>query len=291
MRLSLFDDYRLGLTEGDLIWDISSVIEERWRSTPQAMNHLIENWDRAQPTIAEIQASSEPRPVAEVRLLPPLPRPRQLFAAPLNYRPHVAEMIGSEHAPTGLRASHSARNLGFFLKAAGSISGPEDAVELPALPDRSFHHEVELGVVIGKQARGLSPEQVRDHVFGYVCLLDITLRTDGERQEERTMRKSYETFTPLGASIVTADEIADPHSLDLGLWVNGELRQEANTADLICNVDELVATASHVVTLYPGDLYATGTPEGVGPIVPGDRIKAVVQQVGELDVAVTRRTW
>ena len=126
-------------------------------------------------------------------------------------------------------------------------------------------------------------------VVGFMPLLDITLRTAGENQEERAMRKSFDTFTPIGPALVTADEVDLAAGLDLRLWVNGELRQRANTRDLIVGVDELIAQASHVVTLYPGDIYATGTPAGVGPIVVGDTIRATVEGVGELVKRVTQR--
>jgi 2-keto-4-pentenoate hydratase/2-oxohepta-3-ene-1,7-dioic acid hydratase in catechol pathway len=291
MRIAVFDDYRVGILDNGSVRDVSAVIGERWRGTPYAMNDLIARWDDDLAADVERCAqAAEPLQRADVRLLPPIPRPRQLLAAPLNYDMHVDEMVGSRHAPNGLEAHHSARELGFFVKAAGSISGPEDPIQLPAL-GRSFHHEVELGVVIGKTARGLDPGQAESHIFGYVCLLDITMRTDGGQQEERAMRKSFDSFTPLGPCLVTADEVADSGQLDLRLWVNGELRQSANTSRLIVGVDELIVAASDVVTLHPGDIYATGTPDGVGPIVPGDTVRASVQSVGELELPVVERDW
>lgn len=291
MHIVRYDDARLGVLVDGGVRDVSAVVDERWRGTPYAINALIAGWDELAPRVAQLAASAPSVPLSEVRLLPPVPRPRQLFAAPLNYRRHVAEMVDSTHAPDGLKAGSSPSDLGFFVKATGSISGPGDAVQLPPLPDRRFHHEVELGVVVGRTARGLRPAAARDHVFGYVCLLDITMRTEGPHQEERTLRKSFETFTPIGPAIVTADELPDPGDLRLRLWVNDELRQDAHTADLIVGVDELLARASHVVTLHPGDIYATGTPDGVGPIEPGDVIRAEVESVGTLEVAVERRPW
>jgi 2-keto-4-pentenoate hydratase/2-oxohepta-3-ene-1,7-dioic acid hydratase in catechol pathway len=143
--------------------------------------------------------------------------------------------------------------------------------------------------VIGKETRRARADEVRSHIFGFMPLLDITMRTAGENQEERAMRKSFDTFTPIGPALVTADEVNLAAGLDLRLWVNGKLRQRANTRDLIVGVDELIAQASHVVTLYPGDIYATGTPAGVGPIVAGDTIRATVEGVGELVKPVTQR--
>jgi 2-keto-4-pentenoate hydratase/2-oxohepta-3-ene-1,7-dioic acid hydratase in catechol pathway len=291
VRLVRYGNDHVGvLTDGGVV-DVSAAVDARWQHTPYAMNDLIGSWDERVDMVRELAASASPQALDQTKLLAPIQWPRHVFAAPLNYRPHVAEMVTSPHAPKGLREVDSADGLGFFLKAPGSISGPADPIRLPPLIDRSFHHEVELGVIVGRSARGISAEQAAAHIFGYVCLLDITLRTENGHQEERVMRKSYETFTPLGPYIVTADEIVDPACLDLRLWVNGVLRQQANTRDLIVGIDELLANASHVLTLRAGDVYATGTPAGVGPIVPGDVVRASVEAVGELELEVTKREW
>jgi 2-keto-4-pentenoate hydratase/2-oxohepta-3-ene-1,7-dioic acid hydratase in catechol pathway len=291
MQVVCFDEGKVGVIDGDRVRDISAVIGGRWRGTPHAMNELIRSWDAVAADVRTLSETGPSVALAQARLTAPLPSPRHLFAAPLNYRTHVAEMVGSRHAPPALRPNQTSRNLGFFLKAPGSICGPLDAVELPSLPTREFHHEVELGVVIGREARGIAVDDAHEYIFGYVCLLDITMRTDGDRQEERVMRKSFETFTPIGPWIVTTDEIPDSGALDLRLWVNEELRQSANTRDLIVPVDDLVSSASHVVSLSPGDIYATGTPDGVGPIVVGDTIRASIESVGELQLPVVQRSW
>jgi 2-keto-4-pentenoate hydratase/2-oxohepta-3-ene-1,7-dioic acid hydratase in catechol pathway len=291
MKIARFDEGRVGAVVDDGIRDLTPLIDERWRDTPFAINDLIARWEQLEGPAVELARKGPERNLREVRLLTPIPRPEHLFAAPLNYRPHVAEMVDSRHAPVALRAEHSAAGLGFFLKPSGSICGPADPILLPPLPGRSFHHEIELGVVIGAGARGLRPQTARSHIFGYVCLLDITLRTEGDLQEERVMRKSFQSFTPIGPYIVTADEIPDPDRLELHLEVNGQPRQHANTADLIVAVDELVARASNVLPLSPGDIYATGTPDGVGPIQPGDTVTAGVEAVGEMTIAVERRDW
>jgi 2-keto-4-pentenoate hydratase/2-oxohepta-3-ene-1,7-dioic acid hydratase in catechol pathway len=291
MKIARYDQGAIGAIVGDGVRDLTDLIDPRWQGTPFAINDLIARWDELGEQAAELVAQGPERDLAEVALLAPTPRPQHLFAAPLNYKPHVAEMVDSKHAPVALRPEHSAAGLGFFLKPSGSISGPADPILLPPMAGRSFHHEIELGVVIGSGARGLSVAEARAHIFGYVCLLDITLRTEGELQEERVMRKSYESFTPIGPVIVTADEIDDPDALDLHLEVNGESRQRANTADLIVGVDELIARASNVLPLAPGDVYATGTPEGVGPIEVGDTVTAGVERVGEMELRVERRDW
>lgn len=290
MRLVCFDDHRLGVLENGTVRDVSHVVD-RYRHTPYAMNELIERWDELAGRVEEAAAAAAPLALETVRLGPPVPRPRNLLAAPLNYGEHVSEMVGSRHAPEELRAHHTPRELGFFAKAPGSISGPHQPIALPPVPGRSFHHEVELGVVVGREARALAPQDAPAHVFGYVLVLDITMRVEAEQQEERTMRKSFETFTPMGPCLVTADEVSDPGALGLGLRVNGELRQQANTADLLVGVDELIAAASHVLTLSPGDVYATGTPDGVGPITVGDTVDAWVDSVGSMSLDVIGRDW
>jgi 2-keto-4-pentenoate hydratase/2-oxohepta-3-ene-1,7-dioic acid hydratase in catechol pathway len=126
-----------------------------------------------------------------------------------------------------------------------------------------------------------------DHVFGYCCLMDMTVRGG----EERVMRKSYDTFTPIGPWLVTADEISNPHSMSLRLWVNGELRQEANTRDLILDIAGMVEMASSVMTLRPGDLIASGTPAGVGPLADGDSITIEVDGLGSMTLDVQASPW
>jgi 2-keto-4-pentenoate hydratase/2-oxohepta-3-ene-1,7-dioic acid hydratase in catechol pathway len=289
MRIALFDNYRIGVINGTTIRDVTELVDERWHGTPYVIQELIAHWDALKPALEACLPSADAYPLAEVRLLPPIPRPGQLLAAPANYHAHVAEMTTSRYSPTNPQALQSPREVGFFVKASGSVSGPADPIELPPMPGRAFHHEVELGVVIGKTARAVPRQQARDHIFGYLCLLDITLRTEGARQEERTMRKSFDTFTPIGPFIVTADEVADHASIGLKLWVNDELRQTANTRDLIVGVDELIEQASHVMTLHPGDVYATGTPEGVGPIKVGDVVRAEIDGLGELVLPVVER--
>ncbi|MEU0987940.1 fumarylacetoacetate hydrolase family protein [Streptomyces sp. NPDC005953] len=291
MRIALFDQYRIGIVDGASVRDVTDVVDSRWHGTPYVINQLIEHFDELKEPLRTALATAPERSLAEVTLLPPIPRPGQVLAAPANYHAHVAEMTDSQYRPTNQQALRSPSDVGFFVKSSASISGPADAIELPPMPGRAFHHEVELGIVIGKPARGVPAEQVTDHIFGYLVLLDLTLRTEGERQEERTMRKSFETFTPIGPFIVTADEVPDPSNVGLRLWVNDELRQQANTRDLIVGIDDLIAQASSVVTLWPGDIYATGTPEGVGPIEVGDVVRAEIDGLGELSLPVVKRNW
>jgi len=205
--------------------------------------------------------------------------PSKVIAAPVNYRLHIEEM-----RPLVKGELHAIERYGVFLKAPSSIVGPDALVELP-FPDRRTDHEVELGVVIGRTARNVAAADAMRHVFGYTGVMDITVRGD----EDRSTRKSFDTFTPVGPVLVTADELPDPHHLSLQLWVNGEQRQNGNTRDMIWNVPKLIEYASHVMTLYPGDLFSTGTPDGVGPLRPGDEVTMEVERIGRLSVKVERR--
>ncbi|MES2784209.1 MAG: fumarylacetoacetate hydrolase family protein, partial [Pseudomonadota bacterium] len=138
--------------------------------------------------------------------------------------------------------------------------------------------------VIGKQGRSIARKDWQDHVFGYACLLDMVVRG----REERVFRKAYDSFCPVGPWIVTADEVGDPTQLDMTLRVNGELKQHANTRDLVLDIPGMIEMASAVMTLYPGDIIATGTPSGVGPVKAGDQICIHIERVGEMTVRVVQ---
>ncbi len=284
MKLAVFDDYRIGVVDGDSVRDVSDAVPAALRQWPPAlMNWLIANWSEALPRVLACRDAAAPLPLAGVKLLPPNPAPSHVFAAPANYRKHIGE-LGSRAVTKGGR---SAREQGFFLKAPGSLVGAGGALLLPQGSQRRFDHESELAVIVGRRARNVPRSEAMQYVFGYSCLIDATMRIEpGVAEEERSMRKSFETFTPLGPFLVTADEVPDPQALDNRLWVNGELRQQANTRDMIVDVAELIELISSVLTLNPGDVIATGTPEGVGPFAPGDTVRIAIEQVGDMSLSV-----
>lgn len=183
-----------------------------------------------------------------------------------------------------MTAEHTVADLGIFLKARTSVIGPGDTVMLP-YTDQRFDQKAELAVIIGRRARNLTPEEAPQAIFGYTCLFDMSMRST----EDRSTRKSFDTFTPLGPWVVTADEIPDPASLRLSCWVNGTLRQDASVADLIFDVPTLVAYASSVMTLEPGDIIATGTPAGVGSVTHGDTLAMEITGIGGLSVLVSAK--
>jgi 2-keto-4-pentenoate hydratase/2-oxohepta-3-ene-1,7-dioic acid hydratase in catechol pathway len=234
---------------------------------------LIEAWSTLDSTAVSAAADrSSPARLADIELQPPVPDPTKIIAAPVNYADHQSEMNVDAHVSA----------LGFFLKAPSSLLRPGGTIQLP-YDDRRFDQEGELACIIGRRARSLTPAEALDHVFGYTGLMDITMRGG----EDRSTRKSFETFTPLGPWIVTADEFGAPGEVDLECWVSGEQRQKANTRNLIWDVAQLVSYASSVTTLHPGDVIATGTPAGVGPLAAGDTVVLNLSGLGgrlEVDV-------
>lgn len=214
----------------------------------------------------------EPIEFTEADLAAPISRPGKIIAAPVNYIDHKIEMSEQK----------TIAEYGVFLKANTSVIGPTDIVEIPYL-DKRTDQEGELAVIIGRGGRHISRDQALEHVFGYTAALDITVRST----EDRSTRKSYDTFTPLGPWIIRTDEISDPGNLSLQSHVDGELRQDTNTSELIFDVPQLISYASSVMTLCPGDVIVTGTPAGVGPISDGSPISVTIGQVGTLRVTAS----
>lgn len=252
MRLVSYDDGLVGCLAGH------RVIPLRART----MRDVIASWNAGELAVPEHEAGT---PLPEVRIRVPVANPSKIIAAPVNYRGHQAEM----NVDTQISA------LGFFLKAPSSLLDPGGTIQLP-YHDRRFDQEGELALVIGRTARRVSEQDALSCVFGYTGLLDITMRGG----EDRSVRKSFDTFTPMGPVLVTADEFGDPDDAELRCWVSGELRQKASTRDLIWGVARLVSYASSVTTLYPGDVITTGTPAGVGPLTAGDTIRLELSGLG-----------
>jgi 2-keto-4-pentenoate hydratase/2-oxohepta-3-ene-1,7-dioic acid hydratase in catechol pathway len=283
MKLAVNTEHRIGVVEGDQFYDVTDAVPgagPAW--PPMYMNRLIAEWAELGPKVAAARKAASPVALSSMKLLPPNPCPVHVIAAPANYRKHIGE-IGARSVSKG----RTAEQQGFFMKSTASLVGAGGAIELPRGSTRRFDHESELAVIIGRRARNVPRAEAMDYVFGYSCLMDITMRIEpGVAEEERVTRKSFETFTPLGPWIVTADEVADPHALRNQLWVNGVSKQDANTRDMIVNIPTLIELISSVMTLNPGDVIASGTPEGVGPIVPGDSIRIGIESVGEMALPV-----
>jgi len=286
MRLAVYDDNKVGVVKDGQIVDVTDLVggPEEW--PPVAVTRLIAGFSRLRPQLEEAARSRRGTPLAGVRLKSPVPFPSKVVAAPANYRLHVQEMARPEMRDVVKQEVHAIEQYGVFLKAPSSVVGPDAVVELP-FADRRTDHEVELGFVVAKTARNVSMAEAMSYVFGYTGVIDITVRGG----EDRSTRKSFDTFTPVGPVLVTADEIPDPHNLRLQLWVNGEQRQDGNSKDMIWNIPKLIEYASHVMTLHPGDIVSTGTPDGVGPLRPGDEVTIDVERVGRMSVKVEARKY
>lgn len=285
MRLVVYNDNRVGLVKDSQVVDVSELVEagtDEW--PPVAVTRLIARFGRLRPRLEEALRSRSGIPLDRVRLAAPVPFPSKVIAAPANYRLHIQEMSTPEMRAVVKQDVHAIDQYGVFLKAPSSVVGPGATVELP-FSDRRTDHEVELGFVMGKTARNVTMADAMSYVFGYTGVMDITVRGG----EDRSTRKSFDSFTPLGPVLVTADEISNPHNLQLKLWVNGKLRQDGNTKDMIWNIPKLIEYASHVMTLYPGDVFSTGTPDGVGPLAPGDEVSIEIERIGRMSVNVELR--
>lgn len=282
MRLCRFGDGRLGVVDGSLVRDVTKALDVLPSHRYPLPTHdvLIANLDEVKRRIADIQKEAPTLPLASVSLLSPVANPGKIVAAPLNYQAHVEEYKDDPQL-NQQKFGQSIQSTALFLKATSSLVGPGQGVEARHR-DRRTDHEVELVVVIGRTASRVARDKALQYVAGYAVGLDMTIRGT----EDRSFRKSLDTFSVVGPWLVTADEIADPNALDLSVSINGEIRQQANTRQMILDVPALIELASAYYTLQPGDLLFTGTPEGVSPVQPGDRIVATVESVGTMTVDV-----
>ncbi|HEX4927736.1 MAG TPA: fumarylacetoacetate hydrolase family protein [Burkholderiales bacterium] len=282
MRICRFDDDRLGLVDGETIHDVSAALERLPQVRYPFPRHdaLIAHLEELRAHLDALAKNRPAIPLERVKLLSPVANPGKIMAAPVNYKRHLEEALadkGIHHGNLVLEIQKA----GLFLKATSSLAGPGEGVRL-VHTDRRNDHEVELAVIIGKRGRNISRDEAMAHVAGYCIGLDITIRGP----EERSLRKSPDSYCVLGPWLVTRDEIADPANLSLRIEVNGELRQAAHTSELILGVPQLIEWASSFYTLHPGDVLLTGTPQGVGPVRAGDVMTASIERIGAMRVPV-----
>jgi 2-keto-4-pentenoate hydratase/2-oxohepta-3-ene-1,7-dioic acid hydratase in catechol pathway len=273
MKLCRFGEGSLGLVEGTSVRDVTAALDvlPAYRYPLPCYDVLYANLDQVLDRVRAIAPGAPRIPLAGLKLLSPVANPGKVIAAPVNYQKHLDEVKTDVqlHQNT-ISHTITIQKAGLFLKATSSLVGPGEGIALRHL-DRRNDHEVELAVVMGKNG-----------IAGYSIGLDITIRGT----EDRSFRKSPDSYTVLGPWLVTADEIPNPGELDLDIFVNGEQRQNSNTKYMILGVPELIELASSFYTLYPGDIISTGTPEGVSPIVPGDTIVAHIDKIGTMEVKV-----
>jgi 2-keto-4-pentenoate hydratase/2-oxohepta-3-ene-1,7-dioic acid hydratase in catechol pathway len=281
MKLVLFDDYRPGVLKGDRVVDVSEATAALGVTNHRKlMPTIIEHFDRLRPAFEQLAASNEGRPVSEVRLRAPDPAPPKLLACFGNYT-EVA------------RENRDAQDM--FLKNSTGVVGDGDTVELPPHKATVFHHEAELGIVIGKSAKGLSPSQAAQAIFGYTCFVDVSARGLSIAGSNSRMGKSFEGFGPMGPCITTADEIPDPNGLNVRFWVDGVLRQDYSTEGMEYSVPEVVSWASRHLTLLPGDFICCGTNHlGLGPLQDGEYGEMEIERIGKFGFRIAdplKRTW
>jgi len=290
---------RLGVWQGDLVIDVASLAASQGQKLPDSMLGLI---DMGRPGLAALRAllaqvgDTPPAGTAtafeNVTLLAPIPRPRKnIFGIGLNYTAHVMESAKSLDTNVDLPKEPVV-----FSKPPTAVIGPNDPILHDSSMTQQLDWEVELAAIIGTRATRVSRVDALRHVFGYSVMIDVSAR-DNRRAGQWIFSKGMDSFAPFGPCIVTADEITDPQALDLWLTVNGVEKQRSNTAKMLFKVDELVADLSKGITLEPGDIIATGTPEGVGAgrdpqewMWPGDVVEAHVEGIGSIRHPVVNNT-
>jgi 2-keto-4-pentenoate hydratase/2-oxohepta-3-ene-1,7-dioic acid hydratase in catechol pathway len=293
MKLCRFDDAtlghdRLGVVEGDSILDVTPVLEAlpalRW-PLPKG-DPLIANLPALLPKIAAAAKSAPRKARSAVKLKSPVANPSHVIAAPLNYKLHVEEskdpaIHHGVHLPTHEGFATPIDKMGLFLKSQTGLVGESDGIQIH-WPDRRNDHELELAVVIGTGGKAIARADAMKHVAGYGIGLDITVRGP----EDRSYRKSADSYSVLGPWLVTADEIAAPGALDMEITVDGVTRQKSNTRELICDIPDLIVRASRVYALHPGDIILTGTPDGVSEIKAGNTLACTIAQIGTMTITV-----
>jgi len=278
MKLLRYDNdgATLGVLKGDVIVSLAPL-----KAEVPTMLALIEGGAGALELVRSFVARSEATlQLAYARLLAPIERPGKYLAIGMNYRKHV-----EESARVGVAAP---ANQMWFNKQTTCLAGPYDDID-PGVTEK-LDYEVELGAVIGRRARRISEEDAADYVFGYFVANDVSARDWQFHTPTFTMGKSFDTHGPIGPWIVTADEVADPHALALRCLVNGKLRQESNTREMLSSLWQQIAYLTTAFTLEPGDLIATGTPEGVGAgmapptfLQPGDVVRCEIDGIGAIE--------
>jgi 2-keto-4-pentenoate hydratase/2-oxohepta-3-ene-1,7-dioic acid hydratase in catechol pathway len=285
MRICRFNENRLGLVVGDEVADVSSVLERAGTVPAWPMptdDWLIKNLESLKAPILEAAHSAKRFPIGQVHFLSPVANPGKIIAAPVNYLAHQSEVNADVTVNFGTQVN-TIDKAGLFLKANSSLVGPSEGVRLRA-DERRHDHEGELVAVIGKTGYNISEEDALDYVAGYSVGLDMSARGS----EERSLRKSADSYSVVGPWLTTPDEVADPDNLELLLTVNGEVRQKTNTNRMIYGTRKLIAYASSFYTLHAGDILFTGTPDGVSRVYPGDEMYVEVESVGAMTVKVLK---
>lgn len=292
MRLTYFDNFKLGVVVGDEIVDVSEVISaQRIKIRPAEpgealvrpgdLGHIIANWERFAPALNEAARSGVRQKLSEIQLRAAVPRPGSIDCLAMNF---IEDGSGVPPAP-----------INAFHKSPAGIIGPGDTMVLPDVPGSVFEAEAEMALVVGKRGYQVPASHAMEYVFGYVNLIDGSVRGLGPDRNNFYQMKSRNTFCCVGPLLVTKDEVPDPYQLDIRLWNNDQLMQDFNTRDMAYKIERCIEFVSSAHTIEPGDIIALGTNHlGLHPLMDGDRIKLEVEGLGVLTMDVKddlKRTW
>jgi len=282
MKLLFFDDFKLGVLKNDTVVDVTQVVADIPHTGPHNLiSGLIERFADHRTALEKAIADGKGAPLAKVRVRPPLPRPVNIDCMAVNYMED-----GTRKEPAPINAFH---------KSPGCVIGDGDTMVLPDIPATIFEGEAELAVVIGKRAANVPAASAMEHIFGYVNFIDGSARGLPPSGNTFYQMKSRDTFGPMGPFLVTADEIKDPHNLQVRLWNNGTLMQNYNTSDMAHKIPRCIEWVSSIHPLEPGDVLALGTNHrGLNPFQDGDLIEIETEPLGRLHFKIRddlKRTW
>jgi 2-keto-4-pentenoate hydratase/2-oxohepta-3-ene-1,7-dioic acid hydratase in catechol pathway len=282
VKILFFDDFRLGVMKGDAVVDVSKAVQDIPHTGPHDLiSGLIERFGEYRTRLEQAAAAGAGVPLAGVRIRPPLPRPVNIDCMAVNYMED-----GTRTEPAPINAFH---------KSPSAVIGNGDTMVLPDVPATLFEGEAEVALVIGKRASKVKAADAMQYIFGYVNFIDGSARGLPPAGNTFYQMKSRDTFAPMGPYIVTADEIADPHGLQVRLWVNGVLKQNFNTSDMAHRIPRCIEWVTSIHTLEPGDVLATGTNHrGLSGLQDGDKVELETEGLGRLTIHVRddlKRTW
>lgn len=282
MKYCRYDDNRIGVVRDDKVHDVTPVVDRlpAHRYPFPIGDALVANLDSLRGEMERLADAAEGVPVSSVTFLSPVANPTKVIGVPVNYQAHADEAKADAEVSVAARRG-GIEEQGLFLKANSALVGPSEGVAV-RFPDRRTDHEAELGIVIGKTACDVTYDEALDHVAGYAIALDMVVRGT----EDRSMRKSVDTYAVLGPWLTTADEIPNPDSMAFELTVNGETRQKSNTELMIMDCRRQIEWASSFYTLHPGDIIMSGTCEGVSRVLPGDTMHLDFAGLGAMDVPI-----
>jgi 2-keto-4-pentenoate hydratase/2-oxohepta-3-ene-1,7-dioic acid hydratase in catechol pathway len=282
MKLLFFDDFKLGVQKGDTVVDVSQAVSDIPHTGPHNLiSGLIERFGDYRGALERAAAAGTGTPLDKVRIRPPLPKPVNIDCMAVNYMED-----GTRKEPAPINAFH---------KSPGCVIGDGDTMVLPDMPATIFEGEAELALVIGKRAANVPAAKALEYVFGYVNFIDGSARGLPPSGNTFYQMKSRDTFGPMGPFLVTADEIKDPHNLQVRLWNNGTLMQNYNTSDMAHKIPRCIEWVSSIHPLEPGDVLALGTNHrGLNPFQDGDLIEIETEPLGRLHFKIRddlKRTW